>query len=170
MKSRAQWCIFCPIHICNNIKWQTLWFYDFIHIRPFKKTEMKLVRSCNFPFRYIDDVILLNNTKFGGFDYRIYTIDLEIKDTTHTSMSASCLDLRLNINSEDLLRTKLYDKRDEFNFPVVHFPSICRNDLAAPAYRVHTFQLIWYSRTCNAYHDSIIESCSYQGRPWNTVS
>ena len=103
---------------------------------------MKLVRSCNFPFRYIDDVILLNNTKFGGFDYRIYTIDLEIKDTTHTSMSASCLDLRLNINSEDLLRTKLYDKRDEFNFPVVHFPSICRNDLAAPAYRVHTFQLI----------------------------
>jgi hypothetical protein len=43
---------------------------------------------------------------------------LEIKDTTDTDRSASYLDLHLEIDSEDRLRTKLYDKRDDFNFPL----------------------------------------------------
>ena len=31
---------------------------------------------------------------------------------------------------------KLYDKRDDFNFPIVNFPFICRNIPAVPAYGV----------------------------------
>jgi hypothetical protein len=37
-------------------------------------------------FRYIDDVLSLNNSKFGNFVDRIYPIDLEIKDTTDTAI------------------------------------------------------------------------------------
>jgi hypothetical protein len=51
-------------------------------------------------FRYIDDVILLNNSRFGDFVDRIYPIELEVKDTTDTDTSASSLDLRLEIDSE----------------------------------------------------------------------
>jgi hypothetical protein len=36
-------------------------------------------------------------TKFGDFGDRIYPVDLEIKDTTYTSRSASYLDLHLEI-------------------------------------------------------------------------
>jgi hypothetical protein len=75
-----------------------------------KKTEQKLARSSNFTFRYIDDVLSLNNSKFGEFADRIYPIELEIKDTTDTDISASYLDLHLEIDSEGLSRTKLYDK------------------------------------------------------------
>jgi hypothetical protein len=32
---------------------------------------------------------------------------------------------------------KLYDQRDDFNFPIVNFPFICRNIPAAPAYGVY---------------------------------
>jgi hypothetical protein len=64
---------------------------------------------------------------------RIYPIELEIKDTTYTDISASYLDLHLEIDSEGWLRTKLYDKRDDFNFPIVNFPFICCNIPAAPA-------------------------------------
>jgi hypothetical protein len=39
--------------------------------------------------RYIDDVISLNNYKFGDFVDRIYPIELEIKVTTDTARSAS---------------------------------------------------------------------------------
>ena len=35
-------------------------------------------------FRYIDDVLSLNNYRFGDVVGRIYPIELEIKDTTHT--------------------------------------------------------------------------------------
>ena len=49
--------------------------------------------------------------------------------------------------------TKLYDKRDDFNFPIVNFPFICSNIPAAPAYGVYISQLIRYSRACGSYQD-----------------
>jgi hypothetical protein len=50
-------------------------------------------------------------------------------------------------------RTKLYDKRDDFNFVIVNFPFICSNIPAAPAYGVYISQLIRYSRACGSYQD-----------------
>ena len=38
----------------------------------------------------------------------MYPIELEIKDTTDTDSSASYLDLHLEMDSEDRLRTKFY--------------------------------------------------------------
>ena len=69
---------------------------------------------------------------FDDFSDRIYPIGLEIKDTTDTDRSASCFDIHLEIDRA--FRTKLYAKRDDFNFPIVNFPSISRNILAALAY------------------------------------
>jgi hypothetical protein len=115
--------------------------------------ETKLTQSINFTFRYIDDVLSLNNSRFGDFDDRIYTIELEIKDITDTDRSASYLDLHLEIDSEAMLRTKLYDKRDDFNFPIVIFPLICSNIPVAPAYGVYISKLIRYSRACGSYQN-----------------
>ena len=64
-----------------------------------KKNEKKLARSFNFTFWYIDDVISLNNFRFGDFIDRIYPIQLEIKYTTDADRSASYLDLHLEIDS-----------------------------------------------------------------------
>ena len=97
---------------------------DFI-LGLLRKNEKKLVRCFNFMFRYIDDVLSLNNSRLGDFIDRIYPIGLEIKDTTDTDTSASYLDLHFEIDSEGRLRTKLDDKRDAFKFPIVNFPFIC---------------------------------------------
>jgi hypothetical protein len=90
---------------------------------------------------------------FSDFVDRIYPIELEIKDTTDTDKSASYLDLQLEIDSEGRIRTKLYDKRDDFNFPILNFPFICSNIIAAPTYGVYISQLIRYSRACGSYQD-----------------
>jgi hypothetical protein len=63
------------------------------------------------------------------------------------------LDLHLEIENDGRLRSKLYDKRDDFNFPIVNFPFICSNIPAVPAYRVYISQFIRYSRTCGSYQD-----------------
>ena len=65
-----------------------------------KKNDNKLARSFNFTFRYIDDVLSLNNSRFDDFVDRIYPIELKIKDTTDTDRSASYLDLHIEIDSE----------------------------------------------------------------------
>jgi hypothetical protein len=72
---------------------------------------------------------------------------------TDTAMATSYLDLHLEIDSEGQIITKLYDKRDYFNFPIVNFPFICSNIPVTLSYGVYISQLIRHSRTCGSYSD-----------------
>jgi len=76
---------------------------------------------------------------FVDFVDSFYLIDLETKDTTDTATSASYLDLQIDIDIEGRLRKKVYDKRDDFNFPIVNFLIICSNIPAAPVYGVYIY-------------------------------
>ena len=51
------------------------------------------------------------------------------------------------------METKLYDKRDDFSFPIVNFLFLSSNILAAPVYGVYISQLIRYYQACIYYHD-----------------
>ena len=65
-------------------------------------------------------------------------------------MSASYLDILLNIDINGKLTTQLYDKRDDFSFSI-NFPYLCSNIPSSPAYSVYVSQLIRYARACSAY-------------------
>ena len=141
---------------------------SFIRMRHFtqgllKKNEKKLARPFHFTFRYIDDVLSLNNSRFGDFVGRINPIELEITHTTDTDTSASYLDLHLEIHSDGRLRTKPYDKGDDFNFPIVNLPFICSNIPAAPPY-YDIRELMVPIRI------SLIEGCCHQGSYWTKGS
>jgi hypothetical protein len=84
-------------------------------------------------FRYIDDVLSINNDQFHSYVDSIYSSELEIKDTTELSTSASYLDVLLN----GKLTTQLYDKRDYFDFAIVSFPFTCSNIPLSTAYGVY---------------------------------
>ena len=124
----------------------------------FKQGQKKLAGSFNFTFRYIDDVLSLSNSEISNCLDRIYPNELEIKDTTETSTSASYLDLTLSIDTEGKLCTKLYDKRDDFDFTIVNFPYLDSNIPSSPAYGVFISQLIRYSRSCCKYEDFVSRS------------
>ena len=68
-------------------------------------------------------------------------------------MSSSYLDLHLEIDSLWRLRTKIYDRRYDFNFSIVNFLFICSNIPAAPVYGVYISWLIRYPRACGSYQD-----------------
>ena len=112
-----------------------------------------MAQSFNYSFRYIDDVLSLNNARYIDYVHHIYPNELEIKDTTDTVKSASYLDLFLCIDNEGRLNSKLYDKRDDFDFPIVNFPFLSSNIPASPAYGVYISQLIRYARACVKYSD-----------------
>ena len=50
-----------------------------------------------------------------------------LKKTTYTALSASFLDLYLEFDDSGQLSTKIYDKRDDFNFKIINFPNMCSN-------------------------------------------
>ena len=77
----------------------------------------------------------------------------EVKETTDTASSASVLDLYLEFDDSGQLSTKMYDKRDDFNFKIINFPNMCSNIPASPAYGVYISQLIRYARASSNYSD-----------------
>jgi hypothetical protein len=114
---------------------------------------MHETRAFNFTYRYIADVLSINNSKFAEFLPLIYPPELEVKETTATGLSASCLDLYLEFDNSGQLSTKLYDKRDDFNFKIINFSNMCSNVPASPAYGVYISQLIRYARASSNYSD-----------------
>ena len=57
-----------------------------------KNKRIKESRLFNFTFRYIDDVLSLNNPNFSDWVPLKYPPELDIKETTDTASSASFLD------------------------------------------------------------------------------
>jgi len=90
--------------------------------------------------------LLKNNEKnlARSFNFMLCPIELEIKHITDTDRSASYLDLHLEIDNDVRLRTKLYEKRDDFNFLIMNIPFICSNIPTASPYGVYIAQLIRY--------------------------
>ena len=88
----------------------------------------------------------------------MYPAELEIKDTTESTASASYLDLLLSIGRDGQLHTTIYDKRDDFNFHVTNFPFLRSNIPSSPAYGVFISQLIRYVRACSSYECFILRA------------
>ena len=85
-----------------------------------KSGKRHLAKSFRFTYSwYIDDVLSINNPKFGDYIDYTYPAELEIKDTTDEDHQTSYLDLDLRYNRDIRLQVKLYDKRDDFNFNIV---------------------------------------------------
>ena len=68
------------------------------------------------------------------------------------------LDLHLSIGRDGLLRTSLYDKRDDFNFHITNFPFLSSNIPSSPAYGVFISQPIRYARTCSSHECFILRA------------
>ena len=105
----------------------------------------------NFTYRYIDDVLSINNPEFENYLGQMYPVELEIKGTTESNTSASYLDLLLSIGRDGQLHTSIYDKRDDFNFHITIFSFLSSNIPTSPAYGVFFSQLIRYAQACSSY-------------------
>ena len=79
-----------------------------IHTSLLSTGRKRLASQFKFTYRYIDDVLSINNPDFGNYLGQMYPPELEIKDTTESDTSASYLDLPLSIGSDGHLHTSLY--------------------------------------------------------------
>ena len=68
--------------------------------------------------------------------------NLRLKTPPKLEFSASILDPFLEIDKDEQLKTKVFEKRDGFNFPSINFPFMGRNVPTALAYGVYRSHLI----------------------------
>ena len=100
-----------------------LYWHEAEIIQSLLSTGKKQLKSrFNLTYRYIDDVLSINNPEFEIYLDQIYPAELEINDTTESITSASYLDLLLSIGRDGQLYTSIYDKGDDFDFHITNFP------------------------------------------------
>ena len=88
---------------------------------PLVGGHKKLAQKFNFPYNYIDDVLCLNNSRISEFTS--IHVNLKFKIRQSPTHSASYLVCYLCIDNGKLVTcTRLYCKRDDFNFSIVNFP------------------------------------------------
>ena len=78
---------------------------------------------------------------------------LTVEKANKSDHLADYLDLTFIIDNGGKLSTRLYDKRDDFNFHIVNFPFFSSNIPSGPSYGVYISQLIRYARCCSHYDD-----------------
>ena len=61
-------------------------------------------------------------------------------------------DLNLSITN-GIVSSKIYDKRDDFNFEIVNFPFLGRDVPRSPSHGVYISQLIRFARVCSNVDD-----------------
>ena len=78
---------------------------------------------------------------------QIYPTELQLNKANSSDTEAWFFDLNLSITN-DIVSSKIYDKRDEFNFEIVNFPFLDGDVPRSPSYGVYISQLISFARAC----------------------
>ena len=93
----------------------------------------------------LGDLLNADNSFLDSIFNHIYLSEPQLYKANVPDTEASFLDLHLSI-SNGFVKTKIYDKRDDFNFDIVKFPFL-DDDVPRPtSYRVYTSQLICFAR------------------------
>ena len=94
--------------------------------------------------RYLDDILNINNVNFDEMVSQIYPSELQLNKAYTSGTEDAFLDMHLSI-SIDIVSTKIYDKRDDFDFEFVYFPFLDGDAPRSTSYGVYIYQLIRFA-------------------------
>ena len=114
--------------------------------------EADVIKAFNLTSRYLDDLLNIDNPYFEGLVNQIYPPELQFSQANTSDTEAPFLDLHLSI-SNGFVSSKIYDKRDDFNFDIVNFPFLDGDVPRRPSYGVYISQLIRFARVCSHFDD-----------------
>ena len=85
--------------------------------------QSEVIEAFNSTPRYLDDLLDIDNNFFDSVINQIYPSELQLNKTKVSDSESSVLDWHLSI-SDGFVTTKIFDKRDDFDFDniIVNFP------------------------------------------------
>ena len=107
--------------------------------------QADVIDAFNTTSRYLDDILNINNVYFENMVSQIYPSELQLNKANASDTEAAFLDLHLSI-SNGIVSTKIYDKRDDFDFEIVNFPFLDGDVPRSTSYGVYISQLIRFAR------------------------
>ena len=96
--------------------------------------QADVVEAFNSTPRYLEDMLLnIGNPYFAQVVSQIYPTELQLNKANPSGTESLVLDLDLSIKN-DIVSTKINDKRDDFNFEIVNFPFLDGDVPRSPSY------------------------------------
>ena len=83
--------------------------------------QAEIIKAFKSTSRYLDELLNIDNPYFEGMVNSIYSPELQLNKANTSDTEAPFLDLHLSI-SNGFVSSKVYDKRDDFDFDIVNFP------------------------------------------------
>ena len=83
--------------------------------------QADVIEAFNSTSRYLDDLLNIDNPYFEGMVNQIYPPELQLNKANISDTEAPFLDLHLSV-ANGFVSSKVYDKRDDFDFDIVNFP------------------------------------------------
>ena len=110
--------------------------------------QAELIEAFKSTSRYLDDLLNIDNPYFEDTANRIYPHELQLNKAKTSDTEAPFLDLDLSI-SNGFVSSKIYDKRDDFDFDIVNFQILDGEVPHSTSYGVYISQLIRFARVSN---------------------
>ena len=108
------------------------------------ENQAYVIEALNSTSRYLDYILNIDNPCFEGMVNQIYPPELQLNKVNISDTEAPFLDLHLSI-ANGFVFSKLYDKRDDFEFDKVNFPFLYGDDPRRASFDVHFSQLIRFA-------------------------
>ena len=118
--------------------------------------QADVIEAFNSTSRYLDDLLNIDNPYFEGMVNQIYPSELQLNKANISDTEAPFLDLHLSV-ANGFVSSKIYDKRDNFDFDIVNFPFLDGDVPRRASYGVYISQLIRFARVCNHVTDLTLE-------------
>ena len=112
----------------------------------------EVIEAFNSTSRYLDDLLNIDNTFFNSMVNHIYPSEFQLNKANVSDTEASFLDLHLSI-SDGFVKTKVFDKRDGFDFDIMNFPFLVRDVPRSTSYGVYISQLIRFAQVSSHVDD-----------------
>ena len=106
--------------------------------------QADVIKAFNSTSRYLDDLLNIDNPYFEGMVNQIYPSELQLNKANTSDTEAPFLDLHLSI-SNGFVSSKIYDKRDDFDFDIVYLRFLDGDAPGRLSYGVYISQLIRFA-------------------------
>ena len=131
--------------------------FSFCYERDFmlslsEDNQSGVIEAFNSTSRYLDDLLNIDNNFFDSMVNRIYPSELQLNKANVSDDETSFLDLHLSL-SDGFVKTKIYNKRDDFDFDIVNFPFLDGDVPRSVSYGVYISQLIRFARVSSHVDD-----------------
>ena len=100
--------------------------------------QSEVIKAFNSTSRYLDDLLNTNNTFFDSMVNQNYPSEFQLNKADVSDTKASFLDLHFSI-SDGFVKTKIFDKRDDFDFDIVNFPFLDGDVPLSTSYGIYIF-------------------------------